>query len=155
MNRFILVVFFSLFFLVTPFKRSLSQDINRFSIHFTIRSYHLDRSKEYREWNWGVGIGYKVFRNVIFESGWYKNSNNNNSFYFGGTIEYPEDNYAGGGLSMGLITGYEDKGLKFLPHDFFPYTTPGLFLGKNPRLRAAFIPYAGGIIASQLKVGLN
>ncbi len=124
-------------------------------INAGLLSYHLDRSKNYREFNYGVGAEAVVSLNHAFMAGTYKNSESKQSKYLG--YQYRPLHWQPGGLdvsagvAVSLIDGYpnmRNKGWFIAP---FPMiAVEGKTFGANFMLIPNF--KHGGALAMQLKL---
>lgn len=121
------------------------QDASGFSIQIIIRSYHFDQTKDYNEWNLGIGFGYRIGP-FFHETGIYHNSESKVSLYSTITKIYPAEGVRGVLASFGFVTGYDRARVSPLP-------VVGLYLNDNPRLRLGLIPNPTG--ASALFSQLN
>jgi len=82
-------------------------------IYINTISYHENRQANYNEENYGIGFRYYKSENIFFSSGYYKNSEFNDSFYAGIGFE-SKDGY---GVTAGYITGYNKSKI-------IPFVTP-------------------------------
>jgi hypothetical protein len=72
----------------------------------SIRSYHLDREKDFNEWNYGLGVKFETDSlPVNLEAGIYYNSRSRPSVYITATKEYGNE-VAGLSLGTGFVSGY-------------------------------------------------
>lgn len=139
MYRFLLGSFLTLLLCCSFYSNTEAQPL----IQVTFTSFHLDRDKDYNEFNIGIGVGYDVGP-VDVSVGWYVNSHKKNTFYFAADQAWPEGNPVAVGGFVGFVTGY-GKGL-------MPAFAPAVSVGrKDVRLRLSYIPVDKGVIAPQLK----
>lgn len=135
-----------------PFVKERKTDV---WINAGLLSYHLDRSKDYRELNYGLGAEAVLAPNHALMAGTYKNSESQRSNYLG--YQYrplhwqPAGLDVSAGLAVSLIDGYpsmNDKGWFIAP---FPVLAiEGKRLGANFMLIPNF--KHGGAFAMQLKL---
>lgn len=107
----------------------------QWSFQLLIRSHHFDSSRDYNEWNIGIGIGYDVGPTKI-EVGTYYNSEKDISYYASSVNRVPKDANIGTVLSIGGVIGY-DRGP-------CPLLVLGSYINNNPSLRIGFLPNPTG-----------
>ena len=137
---------------VAPFVKERKTDV---WINAGLLSYHLNRSKNYREFNYGLGAEAVVSPNHAFMAGTYMNSESQQSNYLG--YQYRPFHWQPGGwdvsagVAVSLIDGYpsmSNKGWFIAP---FPIVAvEGKRLGANFMLIPNF--KHGGAFAMQLKL---
>lgn len=86
---------------------------NALDLTIPLGSYHFDRSKNWQEKNWGLGVNY---RNYV--AGYYKNSYNRDSLYIGyhwkpDVLEF--NRYLKAGLTMIAVSGYRSSPVLMVP----------------------------------------
>ena len=118
-------------------------------------SYHFDRSKHYRDFNYGLGAEYMLAPNHALIAGIYENSESQTSKYAG--YEWrplhwqPSGVNVSAGLAVSLMDGYPSMNNKGLFIAAFPtLSVEGKTFGANfilvPNLKH------GGAVAMQLKL---
>jgi hypothetical protein len=118
-------------------------------------SYHFDRSKSYRDFNYGVGAEMLLSPNHVLIAGIYKNSESETSKYAGYEWRPLHWQAAGAtvsaGLAASLMDGYPSMNNKGLFLAAFPTLSVE---GKNLGVNFILIPNLkhGGAIAAQFKV---
>ncbi len=118
-------------------------------------SYHFDRAKQYREFNYGLGAEALFAPNHALMAGTYKNSESHQSEYLGYVYRplhwKPGGIDVSGGLAVNLIDGYpsmNNQGWFVAP---FPVVmVEGKRIGANFVLLPNF--KHGGAVAMQLKI---
>lgn len=78
-------------------------------------SYHFDRNAGLNETNYGIGIEYSISPSQSLVAGSFKNSERNQSTYFGGAIQpWHIGNFKLGAV-VGVINGYSGTAGRFTP----------------------------------------
>lgn len=99
--------------------------------------------EEYNQFNPGLGISYQFNDYTEVRGGGYRNSHNNNSFYFGGAVYTNSNNLLGAGVVGGFVTGYNDLILNadFEHEAVQPFVMPALFINHGRvRVEVGYIP---------------
>jgi len=116
----------------------------------SVASYHFDRSKDYNERNWGLGLERAVSENARLVAGAYRNSFYRTSAYAGIVYAPLRVGVLSAGVVAGLVTGYQHTvSLGLAPTVLIELPVTGV------GLNALFVPKYGnspGIAGLQMKV---
>lgn len=84
-------------------------DLDRFALQLNIASYHPSSSRDYNEFNRGLGVEYHL-DNFFITGGYFWNSLYHDSFYLGvgKEITFGSLDWLGAGIIAGALTGYRD-----------------------------------------------
>ena len=119
----------------------LTWDLENFAVQLNLASYHPNSSKDYNEFNRGIGVEYHL-EEFFLAGGYFWNSLYRDTFYAGVGKEFTfgDVNWIGVGAIGGAITGYRDG------QEPLPAVVPYLFLTKDKfTFKIHYLPEFGDV----------
>lgn len=103
-------------------------------INFGGISYHTNRSKDYNEFNYGLGFRHCLYHHVDVAYGWYHNSNNKDSLYFSVPLTVRMGRIGVGFVPGIVLGGYKQPVIPIAP------PTASFRLTKEMTLAVVYVP---------------